>query len=376
MIVRLIKKSRIFNFTLPTKISGNYWITDNDYLGNTRNLINVEEYEGNWKIKSDFETKIMSGDHEVESAILKDYSIYFLKINNENEFVILYCSPTIEEKIIRLKLKGRNEIVIGSDSRSNIVYNFPMISKQHTRLIYNNNQWVVQDLNSKYGTYVNSNAITYYPLEYGDIIFIMGLKIIVMNGYIIVNNVGNYVQFDNNAFDITQPVVQHQTKEDNPDEETIEFYKEDDYFYRAPRFKTRIEPVNIQIDTPPGMQPEDKTPLIYTLGPMLTMAMTSASTGMTALQSVADGTKDMKDVMPTLVISGAMLSTMLLWPLLSKRYQTKERKKQEKIRNDKYTNYIEEKRTEIQNEMKERRQILIDNYLPLESTKEIIYTKK
>ena len=81
MIVRLIKKKKIYNFSLPSEVSGNYWITDNDYFGNVRNLINVEEYNGQWKIKSDFETKIMSGDQEVESAILKDYSLYFLKIN-------------------------------------------------------------------------------------------------------------------------------------------------------------------------------------------------------------------------------------------------------------------------------------------------------
>ena len=91
VIVRLIKKKKIYNFSLPNKIAGNYWITDNDYLGNTRNLINVEEYNGEWKIKSDFETKIMSGEKEVDSAILRDYCLYFLKINTDNEFVILYC---------------------------------------------------------------------------------------------------------------------------------------------------------------------------------------------------------------------------------------------------------------------------------------------
>ena len=73
VIVRLIKKKKISNFFLPTKIAGNYWITDHDYLGNTRNLINVEECNGEWKIKSDFETRIMSGEREVESAILKNY---------------------------------------------------------------------------------------------------------------------------------------------------------------------------------------------------------------------------------------------------------------------------------------------------------------
>ena len=78
VIVRLIKKNKITNFFLPSAVSGNYWITDTDSLGNKRNLINVEEYNGEWKIKSDFETKIMSGEQEIESAILKDYSIYFL----------------------------------------------------------------------------------------------------------------------------------------------------------------------------------------------------------------------------------------------------------------------------------------------------------
>ena len=123
MIVRLIKKTKIYNFTLPNEISGNYWITDNDYLGNTRNLINVEEYEGQWKIKSDFETKIMSGENEVESAFLKEYSLYFLKINTDNEYVILYCSPTLDHSIKRLRIRQEGEITIGNDSIANINYN-------------------------------------------------------------------------------------------------------------------------------------------------------------------------------------------------------------------------------------------------------------
>ena len=140
MIVRLIKKKQIYNFSLPTKIAGNYWITDNDYLGNTRNLINVEEYNGQWKIKSDFETKIMSGDKEVESAILRDYGLYFLKINTDNEFVILYCSPSIDEDVLKLKIKGKNEIIIGTDNRSDISYNYRkphrLLSHQHRNISF------------------------------------------------------------------------------------------------------------------------------------------------------------------------------------------------------------------------------------------------
>ncbi|MBP5678410.1 MAG: type VII secretion protein EssC [Bacilli bacterium] len=377
MIVRLIKKKKIYNFTLPTKIAGNYWITDNDYLGNVRNLINVEEDNGRWKIKSDFETKIMSGEMEVESAYLKDYGLYFLKINTDNEYVILYCSPTVDKESYRLRLRDKQELLIGNYGKAPICFNFPLVSREHAKLTYNDGVWIVQDLNSKYGTYVNSIAITSRQLQYGDIIFIMGLKIIVLKDNLIINNIGNNLSIDNNYLESISSIVQKQSEFDNPDEETIEFYKEDDYFYRAPRFKTGIIDADISIDPPPGkMDQEDNTPLIYTLGPMLTMAMSSMSTGITAMQGVINGTTDWNAAAPTLVMTGAMMGTMFIWPNLQRRFQKKQAKKAEKERNVKYLKYLESKKEKIQAEMKIQRQILIDNYLPLDQTKEIIYQKK
>lgn len=376
MIVRLIKKKRIFNFVLPTKIAGNYWITDNDYLGNTRNLINVEEDNGEWKIKSDFETKIMSGEREVESAILRDYSLYFLKINTDNEYVILYCSPVVDKETAKLRINNQKEILIGSDNRAPICYNHPLVSRQQARLIYNNGVWIIQDLNSKYGTYVNNKAVTAQQLEYGDIIFIMGLKIIVMKDTIVINNIGNQLIINNSAFEKVGPIVQKQIAFDNPDEEGIEFYKEDDYFYRAPRFKTGIEETVITIDPPPGKAEEDKMPVIYTIGPMLTMAMMSMSMGYSSLMGVINGSVDIGAALPSLLMSGAMMATMLLWPSLQRRYQKKQNKKKEEERQTKYKEYLESKKEKIQTEMKIQRQILIDNYLPLSQTKEIVYQRK
>ena len=376
MIVRLIKKKKIYSFTLPSEISGNYWITDTDYFGNERNLINVEEYQGEWKIKSDFETKIMSGDKIVESAILRNYSVFFLKINTDNEFVILYCSPSKEKELLKLKVENQKELLIGTDNRAEIYYNFPLVSRQQARLLYNNGIWIIQDLNSKYGTYVNNVAVSAKQLEYGDIIFIMGLRIIVMKDSLIMNNVPNFLRVDGGTFEKVEPIIQKQTEFDNPDEEGIEFFKEDDYFYRAPRFKTGIEDCNITIDPPPGAAEEDKTPLIYTIGPMITMAMMSMMTGYTALIGVLNGTTDLGAALPTLIMSGAMMTTMILWPTLQRRYQRKQKKKKDAERLTKYTAYLESKKDSIQTEMKIQRQILIDNYLPLPQIKEIIYQKK
>ena len=376
MIVRLIKKKKIYNFSLPSEISGNYWITDNDYFGNVRNLINVEECNGEWKIKSDFETKIMSGDQEVESAILKDYSLYFLKINTDNEYVILYCSPSVKRDVLRLRINTNNTVTIGNDEKNTIYYNYPLVSKQHARLIYNNGKWAIQDLNSKYGTYVNNEAVTSKELEYGDIVFIMGLEIIPMKTGLIVNNIVNHVRVDERTLIRENGIIQRQTELDNPDEENIEFFSEDDYFYRAPRFKTGIEETVIAIDPPPAQQEEDKTPMIYTIGPMLTMAMMSMMTGYNALSGVISGTTDFAQAAPSLIISGAMIATMLLWPNLQRIYQNKRKRKMEAERKEKYLKYLGEKKTKLQNEMKIQRQIMIDNYLPLQQIKEIIYEKK
>ena len=365
VIVRLIKKRQIYNFILPTEISGNYWITDTDYLGNQRNLINVEEYQGHWKIKSDFETKIMNGDEELKSAILEDYHLYFLKVNTDNEYVILYCSPSIEKESVRLQPRRDGELLIGNDSNSAIYYAHPLVSKQHARLIYNKKQWIIQDLNSKYGTYVNNASIGTQALNYGDIVFIMGLKLIIMPDFIVVNNIGNLVSFDNNTFEVQGSITQELTVQDNPEEEQIEFFKEEDYFYRAPRFKTMIEDANIRVDGPPGKQEEDKTPAIFTVGPMITMSMMSMTMVYSALQGVIDGTKDIDSAMPTLVMGGAMMLSMLLLPLLNRAYQKRQKRKREALRQTKYIEYINQMRDEIKSTMNIQRQILIDNYLQL-----------
>ena len=376
MILRLIKRTKIYNFSLPTKVAGNYWITDDDRSGNNRNLINVEAENDKWKIKSDFETKIMSGNQEIDSAYLIENNLYFLKINTDNEFVILYCSPSLDEKENKLQIIRAGDILIGNDFNAHINYNHTLVSKQHAKLNYNNGIWTIQDLSSKYGTYVNNTAVTVKQLEYGDIIFIMGLKIVVMKDYIVVNSVGDNIRYDSNTFSIMNPIIQKQTEDDVLEDEGIEFYGENDYFFRSPRFKSSIEPVDIVVEDPPASEKQEEMPMIYVVGPMLTMAMSSMMFGYSALSGVINGTQELSSAMPTLVMSVAMLLSMLLWPLLSNKYQKKQRAKREKLRQDKYTEYVQQKHQEITSQMNIQRQILIDNYLPLDVVRTIIDNKK
>ena len=42
MRVSLIKSDKISDLILPSKVKGNYWITDIDDQGNEKNLISIE----------------------------------------------------------------------------------------------------------------------------------------------------------------------------------------------------------------------------------------------------------------------------------------------------------------------------------------------
>ena len=71
-----------------------------------------------------------------------------------------------------------------------------------------------------------------------------------------------------------------------------------------------------------------------------------------------------------------MLASMMLWPMLQKKYTTKQKKKREKLRIKKYNEYIEEKRQYIRNIVARQRQSLIENNISLLDCTQIILNRK
>ena len=141
--------------------------------------------------------------------------------------------------------------------------------------------------------------------------------------------------------------------------------EQDELFFRSPRFKRDIERKTIKIDPPPQQNNTDETPLMLMLGPSITMGMASLFTGIFAVQNVMRTNGDIMYAMPTLVMSLSMMIGMILWPILTKRYEKKRRIKQEKIRQEKYSKYIEEMKQVVADECKYQSEILHENHIPL-----------
>lgn len=376
MLVSLIKKEKIYSVSLPLNVNGTYWVCDRDRSGNERKLVSIEDKNGEWVLKSNNDNKIIEEDRIINEIALKNYTFHYIQIEKE-EVALLYCCPVYDKNNIQIEVRNNCEILIGKSQLCRIVFNLPTVSEEHAKLVFNNGSWAIADLNSKFGTYVNNErVIGSRKLNHGDIIFISGLKIVILGNCIITNNPFDRAKYSGDVFTIyNKPQLTLEAADEDKLAE-LEVFEENDFFFRSPRFRTIIEKESMAIDSPPGKEKEDDTPAILTIGPMITMGMSSALSLTTTISNTMNSENpNWMAQLPTLIVGATMLISMFLWPSLTKRYQNKKKKKYEKERQEKYGAYIEEKRNEIDAIMKKQKQILNENYIPLEECEKIILTK-
>lgn len=375
VLVSLIKRERIYTVSLPLAINGTYWVSDRDKNGNERKLVSIEEKNGEWVLKSNNDNKVIEEDRIINEVVLKNYSFHYVQIEKE-EIALLYCCPVYDPSNIQIEVKNSSEILIGKSQLCKVIFNLPTVSDEHAKLVFNNGMWQIADLNSKFGTYVNNERVVgARNLEHGDIIFISGLKIVILGNHIITNNPFDRVKYSSDVFSLyNKPQVSIEPTDEEKNAE-LEVFEENDYFFRSPRFRTVIEKEEMVIDQPPGKEKQQEQPLLLTVGPMMTMGMSSMISVMNQIEAISMGERTVKQALPTLIMAAGMLMSMFLWPTLTRRYQRNQKKKYEKERQEKYSAYVEKKKNEIDLIMKKQKQILIENFITLEECEKIILTK-
>ena len=377
MKIFLIKNNRLYSYILPREIKDNYWITDIDSFDNIRNLINVEADNGKWILVSNYDTHIIDTNKTYDRVEIHEYQFYSIKNDNEKSIYYLYAAPDIEKTYKAYNITANGNLSIGTNSSNNIIYSGVLVSDIHASLEYNDGLWRIYDNNSNAGVYVNDKKISKsYDLEYGDIIFISGLKIIVMREFLLINDVHNLVRLNTNILKLREKdnYFIDNTKEKEEDLNR-NLYAKEEYFYRSPRFIEDIVKEEISFDNPPAKIHQEEGSLILTIGPMFTMALTSFSTAFSAINSLSNGTP-IKQALPSLIMAGSMFISMLIWPIISRVVDKKRLKKKEENRIKKYSEYLKEKEDEIESIIHNQSQTLKDKYITLDECANIILRKK
>ena len=391
MIAFLIGKNKINKLVLPKSAVGNYWITEK---GDDREikLINIKGDGKKWEIVSNPFAKILypeSINFEedrtsikeynkkiIERIILEDYKMYIFSIGTKEDIYMLYCAPVFEESYTQIEPKQNREIFIGTDKSNSIVYDHTIVSKVHTKLSFSNGKWILENYDNKFGTFVNGNPVKkdIRVLLNGDVIFVMGLKIIVMGNTFFINNPLGRVTINKNVFEIKEQKRQiiNLKKEEDDDSD---LYDDKDYYYRAPRIKNKIECEEVKIDPPPAREKRDEMPTALVLGSTLSMSAIMLSSVFSSIQGIKNGTTTMAENVVSLLVAFAMLLSMLLFPMLERNWEKRQKIKYEQKRQKRYKEYIDSKVKEIDRIMGRQKRNLYQNYPSAERCSEIILSR-
>ncbi|NLM20613.1 MAG: DUF3662 domain-containing protein [Peptococcaceae bacterium] len=103
-------------------------------------------------------TTVLVNDVKKASSLESDLSRkrhYYLEIIKGNDLGKVYY---LDQK----------EVTVGRNQDCDIKVNDMEVSRQHFRLVFKNNRWLVQDLGSTNGTYVNKLRVDRYLVNHGD----------------------------------------------------------------------------------------------------------------------------------------------------------------------------------------------------------------
>ena len=224
--------------------------------------------------------------------------------------------------------------------------------------------------------YINNKIYTMKELLPGDYVFIGGFYLCIYGNILTFNNPNNTVTYNGNILKCRN-IPEYEIKDYSKDPDVnIDLYKKEDYFQNPPRFKKMIEPKEYGIDLPPNKEDLDsEMPLVLTLGPMVTMGMMSMMSGIIAIVKLVNNETTFKESYQSIVGCIVMFIGMMIFPFIQKMYTKHRKKKREKKRKVRYGEYIDEKEKEIKKEIEEEKEILVENFVPLDEVRNIILNK-
>lgn len=334
MIVCLLKNEYISSVELPAKVQGQFWLKDQSSY-NQENVIAIEGIGNDWILKANNQVRFEDGS---ERTILKHGIIYRLKEGNHN-FIYVYIEDEYKDSyFLKYQLNFKEGIItLGRKENNTIRVDNQAISGNHLSIFYRNRQWHLKDNESTNGTFVNYSKVKECDLKIGDMVYVLGVKMIIGDGFICINK-SPIISLDQNDFKL----MHFDRYRSNEEVEA----KPINYFYRSPRVKKDIQVKRIELDIPPDNQIGEEVPLMLVIGPSMTMGMASLSTGIFAISN-AISSGNISNALPSIVMSLSMLLGTVMWPILSKRYEKKRKKEKEEKRQIKYGRYLDQKEKEI-----------------------------
>lgn len=229
------------------------------------------------------------------------------------------------------------DLVVGRGTAADVRLDSPYVSERHARLELVGDDFYVTDLGSSNGTYLNDLLLgpqSRTRLNPGDVVGIMGLTIMAGRRLVLVNQpeslcpiaIDGAAYIDHDAFKALCPPA----SEDVPAQQL---------FFPAPRLAHTIHKKAFEVDEPPAPAKSEDKPALMQMGPSFIMGLASVFSASTAIQRVVQG-GDLMNGLPSIAMAVAMMSGMVVWPMISRSYTKKIEQEEELRRQSRYTDYL------------------------------------
>lgn len=273
---------------------------------------------------------------------LKDRFISVTKKQYYEPVYLLICQNHYNyDEYLKYK-KDKRYISVGNSIENDIFVNDILLEETHM-LIDTYNKSIINSNNIK--TYVNDKiSLTYTSTS---IIKLLNLKLIITNDFIMVNNCLNiYVKLDK-LNKIKNNIV---IKDKTIIKKSFRNYQ--NFIFNEYDILKPLPIYNI-----------NQTPLIFSIGPALTMSLASLLSGLFSIYNSYNQGRDIKDSISMLILPIVMLISTLLWNPLQRLFDNKKRKKYELLRVKEYKENINIIKEKMILEHMNYRIFIEDNYL-------------
>ena len=312
-------------------------------------VLNVEVWDGKWTIGTDRKYELLKGGEPVSSSVLENGLVLEGTIRKNDAWFSIKVDEVDDDSTGFSKFILRRDkissLTVGSGNSCDIIYSNRFVSDKHAEIFFEGTNTYVADCGSTNGTFLNGRVVSAKtPVKYGDVIYIVGLKIVYLGQLIAINNPSKSVKVK-----LLDPIVIPEITDESEDDEYEKIY-----FLRTPRQLRLLDTDPVSVERCAQQQPYKSQPLIFTIGPSFTMVIPIA------LAAVMSGEGGFGA--SSLVMSGGAAVMAAVWAIANAKYNKSEANKSELTRKNTYVDYIGRLEKKLAEKAEYNREVLTEQY--------------
>lgn len=346
MILHFHFQDYVFEYPLPSCNDRRVRLNLGEELEAGFGSVDFEVWDHVWHILSGDEISFTIDNRDIDDHILKDGDI--IKGNIKGSGVIfairVYPVDWAYTSYEKFSLSGKDTFEIGGELGSDIVIKDTYVSRRHATLRREGKAMFLLD-HSANGTYVQSRRVNgEYKLDIMDDIYIAGVKLVYMGDFLAINQPGK------RAVRLTAYF---------PPANAAAAVESGAALIRSPRILEPLDSETVEIESPPAPQQQRRQPVIFTIGPAITMPLPILAS---ILLNAGQGSGFIMSTVMSVALSALVAAG---WAIANVAYERKNAKKAEEFRQQAYLQYIAENENHLKQKQKNNAAVLNGQYLSL-----------